>query len=242
MPDPIVFIPGLACTGALFRRQVEVLAAEHPIEIADTMKDESIAAMAARLLANAPPSFALVGLSMGGYVALEVMRMAPRRVTRLALLDTSARPDTVEATSRRMALIRKAEQGGFAEIHPALWPMLVAPDRQADAELEGIVRGMVDETGPAAFMAQERAIIGRMDSRPFLSAIAVPTLVLVGAEDRLTPPDLAREMADAIPRAEMAVIEGAGHLSPLERPEEVTAALQAWLDGLAHTGVNPVQG
>jgi pimeloyl-ACP methyl ester carboxylesterase len=241
MPDPIVFIPGLNCTGALFRQQAEALGAEHPIEIADTTKDESIAAMAARLLANAPPHFALAGLSMGGYVALEVMRMAPRRVTRLALLDTSARPDTTEATSRRIGLIRKAEQGEFAQIHPALWPMLVAPDRRADAELEQIVRAMTDETGPVAFIAQERAIIGRMDSRPFLSTITVPTLILVGADDQLTPPELAREMADAIPGAELVVIEGAGHLSTLERPAEVTAALRAWLDRPGHTDAQRVQ-
>src|SRR4051794_29550437 len=122
MPETLIFVPGLNCTGALFRHQVEALEAEHPIAIADTMKDETIAGMAARLLASAPPHFALAGLSMGGYVALEVMRMAPHRVTRLALLDTSARPDNTEATSRRIALMRKAEQGEFAEIHPALWP------------------------------------------------------------------------------------------------------------------------
>ena len=236
MREPLVFVPGLNCTAALFRHQIEALGAEHPIEIADTTQEATIAGMAARLLASAPPRFALAGLSMGGYVALEVVRMAPHRVSRLALLDTSARPDTSEATSRRIALMRKAEQGKFAEIHPVLWPMLVAPDHETGAELEGLVRAMADETGPVAFMAQERAIIGRMDSRPFLQAIAVPTLVLVGGQDRLTPPELAREMADAIPQAELVVIDGAGHLSPLERPAEVTAALQAWLDRPAATG------
>jgi pimeloyl-ACP methyl ester carboxylesterase len=240
MHEPLVLVPGLNCTGALFREQEEALKAEHPVQIADTTRDETIAAMAARLLANAPSRFALAGLSMGGYVALEVMRIAPGRVTRLALLDTSARPDTTEATSRRIALIRKAEHGEFAQIHPALWPMLVAPARQSDAELEGIVRAMAEETGPDSFIRQERAIIGRMDSRSFLSAIAVPALVLVGGEDRLTPPELAREMTDAIPQADLVVVEGAGHLSTLERPAEVTAALQAWLSRPAQSVADPV--
>lgn len=229
MTEPLVLIPGLNCTDMLFADQVAELGRARAVSVADHRQDESIAAMAARAIAAAPERFALAGLSMGGYVALEIMRMAPGRVTRLALLDTSARPDTLEATARRRRLMELAGRD-FTAVHGELWPILVAPARRNDAELEARVRAMADETGPEAFVRQERAIIGRMDSRPFLASIAVPTLVLVGEHDALTPPDDAIEMKQAIPGASLAVIEEAGHLTALERPGEVSAALAAWLE------------
>ena len=186
--------------------------------------------MAARFLASAPPRFALAGLSMGGYLALEIARMTPFRVTRLALMDTSARPDDEDATARRRKLMAMAESGGLPAVHDILWQKLVHEDRLGDAELEALVRRMLLDTGPEAFVRQQRAIIGRMDSRPTLGALTMPTLVLVGEDDGITPPKLAYELADGLADADLVVVPECGHLSAIERPEAVTAALRRWLD------------
>ena len=161
---------------------------------------------------------------------MEVMRQAPERVSRLALLDTSARPDSVEASQDRERLIALAEAGRFEDIHSKLWPRLVHPDRQADQALQEIVLGMMRETGAEAYIRQQRAIMARADSRPNLPGIEIPTLVLVGEGDVITPPEIAREMAEMIEWASLVVVPGAGHLSTLEQPERVIQALQLWLN------------
>lgn len=229
MPEPIVLVPGLACTAELFAPQIAALEGAHPISVADHASDESIPAIARRLLDAAPPRFALAGLSMGGYVALEVMRQAPGRVSRVALLDTSARPDTDEGRANRERLIALARAGRYEEIDDILWQRLVAPHRRGDAALSAIVSGMRQATGPEAFVRQQHAIMGRADSRPGLAGIEIPALVLVGEEDVITPPEHAREMAEAIEWASLVVVPGSGHLSTLEAPEVVNAALSAWL-------------
>lgn len=229
MAEPLVLVPGLNCTDALFRPQSDVFSTERHVLIVDQTQDDTIAAMAERALAEAPPRFALGGLSMGGYVALAMQRMAPERVTRLALLDTTARPDTEDGTARRRTLMELARTGRFAEVHQALWPRLVHPDRHADAALEAIVRQMMDDTGVDAFCRQQEAIIARPDSRPLLSAITCPTLVLVGAQDAITPVEMAQEMADAIPGATLMIVPETGHLATLEAPVHVNAALAKWL-------------
>jgi len=227
--EALVLVPGLNCTRALFGAQIEALGSDRPILVADHSRDETMEALAARLLAAAPQRFALAGLSMGGYVALAVMRQAPHRVTRLALLDTNARADAPAARENRERLIALAQGGCFAEVHDALWPRLVHPDRQADAGLEATVRGMMTETGPEAFVRQQRAIMTRPDARDGLARIQLPTLVLVGAEDVLTPPEQAREMAGLIPGASLVEVPRCGHLSTLEEPDAVTEALRGWL-------------
>ncbi len=229
--ESLVLVPGLNCTRALFAPQMEALGSVCDITVADHTRDETMAAIAMRLLADAPDRFAVAGLSMGGYVALAVMRQAPVRVTRLALLDTNARADTPEATQNRERLIGLAQTGRFAEVHEALWPRLVHPDRRSDSALERTVRGMMDDTGPDAFVRQQRAIMSRLDSRDLLKAVSVPTLVLVGENDELTPPEQALEMAGLIPGAALVAVPGSGHLSSLERPDEVTRALRRWLGG-----------
>jgi pimeloyl-ACP methyl ester carboxylesterase len=188
-----------------------------------------MAAVAAAVLETAPPRFALAGLSMGGYVALELWRQAPGRIVKLALLDTQARADAAPAAEVRKRMIELGEDGKLDKIHEALWPRLVSPGRREDRALEIVVRRMLQEVGAAAFVRQQRAILGRPDSRATLPTIAVPTLVLVGSEDQLTPPDLAREMASAIAGANLVMVPGAGHLSSLEKPDAVTAALAGWL-------------
>lgn len=229
MAETLVLIPGLACTARLFEPQVAALASERTILVADHTRDDSIPAIAARILREAPERFAVAGLSMGGYIALEVMRQAPERVARLALLDTSARPDSVEASQDREQLIALAEAGRFEDIHSKLWPRLVHPSRQADHGLQEIVLGMMRETGAEAYGRQQRAIMGRPDARPNLPGIEVPTMVLVGEGDAITPPEIAREMAEMIEWASLVVVPESGHLSTLEQPERVTQALSLWL-------------
>ncbi len=230
MADTLVFIPGLACTSRLYEAQIEVLSGDRTIIVADHTRDDSIHDMASRLLREAPERFSLAGLSMGGYVALEIMRQAPERVERLALLDTSARPDTPEASQDRERLISLAQAGRFQDIHAKLWPRLVHPDRQNDHDLQDLVFGMMRETGADAYIRQQRAIMARPDSRPLLPGIEIPALVLVGEGDAITPPDIAREMAEMIEWASLVVIPDAGHLSTLEQPERVTHALRLWLE------------
>lgn len=231
MPDrlPLVLIPGLLCDAALWAHQVANLGDIADMTVADVTRDDSIAGMARTVLAQSPERFALAGLSMGGYVAHEIMRQAPERVARLALLDTSARPDTPEQRSRRQGLIDLAKIGRFKGVTPRLLPLLIHPDRQQDTALTEAVMAMAEHVGRDAFLRQQQAILGRIDSRPHLADYGVPTLVLVGREDALTPPDAAEEMAQIIPDATLVVIEDCGHLSTLERPEETTAAMHAWL-------------
>jgi pimeloyl-ACP methyl ester carboxylesterase len=230
IPEPLVLIPGLNCTPALYAPQWPALAPGRQILVAETATDDTIAAMVERLLAAAPERFALCGLSMGGYVAFEVMRRAPERVTRLALLDTTAKPPTPETNAPRDQMIALAEKGVFDNVVTVLWQKLVAPDRLADEALRLQVRAMAEAVGPAGFIRQQRAIIGRSDARPVLATIAVPTLVVVGAEDAITPPDDAREIAAGIgTQARYLEVPGCGHLSTLEAPDIVTPALLDWL-------------
>jgi len=188
-----------------------------------------MAAIARRILAMAPPRFALAGLSMGGYIAFEIMRQAPERVAKLALLDTGARADVPEMTERRHALMAVAEGGRYAEIPDLAFPLYVHPDRRDDEALKRIVRAMAMETGLEGYLRQQRAIMSRPDSRPGLAAIKCPTLVLVGEGDEATPPELAREMAAGIAGSRLVIIPNSGHLSTLEQPQAVTAALVEWM-------------
>lgn len=224
----LVLVPGLNCTADLFAPQAEALADLAGITIADHSSDDTVEEIAKRLLAAAPPRFALAGLSMGGYVALEVMRQAPQRVQKLALLDTRASADMPEDTEIRMAAIKMAQTGRFDDIHGVLWPRLVHLKRVGDKDLEATVRSMADQTGPARFIRQQKAVIARPNFEPGLKAIRCPTLVLVGDEDAITPPFMSEDMAEAIPGAKLTVVADCGHLSTLERPEAVNAALVEW--------------
>jgi pimeloyl-ACP methyl ester carboxylesterase len=226
---PIVLVPGLLATARLYGAQLPELWRYGPVTVADHTRDDTMEAIARRILADAPPRFALAGLSMGGYVALEIMRQAPERIVRLALLDTSARPDTVAQRERRSGQISLARSGRFDEIPDQQLPLLVHADRRNDEALRRLVDLMADETGAAAFIREQRAIMGRVDSRPDLRAIRCPTLVLVGDGDALTPPELAEELAEGIDGARLVVVPDCGHLSTLERPSQVTSALVDWL-------------
>ena len=227
---PLVLLPGLASDGALWAAQVRDLADVADPSIGDTLNDDSLTAMAERVLATAPPRFALAGLSMGGYLAFEIWRQAPGRVLRLALLDTSARPDTPEQTAYREQAIKSARGPvDFARLARIGLDQLLHPGT-GDAVRDAVV-AMSVRVGAERYVAQQRAIIGRMDSRPTLETIAVPTLVLVGAGDTLTPPPLAEEIAAGIPHARLATIPDAGHLPTMEQPAIVSEHLRRWLLG-----------
>ena len=231
MPDPlpIVLIPGLTCSARLYADQIPALWRFGPVTVADHTRDDSMAAIARRILAAAPPRFALAGLSMGGYIAFEIMRQAPERVARLALLDTGARAEAPEQAERRKVVIALAKSGRYSEIADIAFPIYVHRNRHNDAALKQIVRTMAAETGVEAYLRQQQAIISRPDSRPRLGAIKCPALVLVGDGDEATPPELAREIAGAIGDARLVVVAECGHLSTLEQPEKVTAALIDWM-------------
>lgn len=228
MSEPLILVPGLLCDERLFAPQLPPLAARTPIRIAETRLDDSLGAMAERILAAAPERFALAGLSMGGYVCFELIRRAPDRVTRLALLDTQARADSPEAAQRRRDLMALAERGEFLGVAPRLLPLFLHPDHIE--RLGPVVTAMAAAVGKEAFLRQQRAILDRPDSRPLLPSIRCPTLVLCGRQDRLTPPSLHEEMAAAIPDATLVVLPNCGHLAPLERPQAVAAQLLAWLE------------
>ena len=226
---PILMVPGLLCDAALWSPQVAHLTLRYACHIADVTSHDSIASMAAESLRAAPPQFVLAGLSMGGYVALEIMRQAPERALALMLLDTSARQDTPEQSERRQSLIALAKMGKFKGVTPRLMPLLIHKDRLEEQPLVQIVLDMAERVGQAAFLRQQTAILGRPDSRPFLSQIHVPTQIVCGDSDALTPPALAREMATDIPDARLTLVPDCGHLSTLERPEAVNAAFDGLL-------------
>jgi pimeloyl-ACP methyl ester carboxylesterase len=229
-PLPLVLVPGLNCSARLYADQIPVLWRFGPVQVADHTRDDSMDAIAMRILAAAAPRFALVGLSMGGYIAQTIIRQAPERVEKLALLDTSARPETPEQTARRKPQIALAESGRFGEVPALQFPVFVHRDRQGDEMLRQRVRLMAEETGAQAFLRQQHAIIARADARPLLPSIKCPTLVLVGDGDELTPLSLAQELAAGISGSRLVVVPDCGHLSTMERPGAVNAALTQWLE------------
>ena len=239
MPNPhtLLLLPGLLCDARLWR---DVIAGPEgaglrdlaECRVADLTQDDTLRAMALRVLDGAPDRFALAGLSMGGYVAFEILRLAPGRVTHLALFDTSARPDTPEAARRRRGLMALTRTGQFRGVTPRLLPSLLHPEA-VDGPLGHEVRAMADRVGREAFLRQQLAILQRPDSRPLLPAIACPTLVAVGEQDILTPPELAEEIAAGIPGARLARIPGAAHLPTMEQPAASTALMRDWLAATA---------
>ncbi len=225
----LVLVPGLICDEDLYAPQRAALAGSVDVVVPDVTGATSIAAMADAVLAVAPERFALAGLSMGGYVAFEVLRRAPERVRALALLDTSARPESEAQTARRRFLLDLARDAGFAAVLDELWPAEVAAAHVGDAALRARFDAMAQRCGPQVFRRQTEALMARADSRPDLAAIDLPTLVLCGREDRITPLDGHEEMAAGIPGASLVVLGRCGHLSSWEQPDAVTAALRAWL-------------
>lgn len=228
--EPVVFLPGLLCDQALWRHQVDALADICAPLIADLSLDDTIEAMARRTLAIAPPRFSLVGLSMGGYVAFEIMRQAPERVRRLALIDTSARADTLERTAKRRLGIESLRRGTFVGITRRLLEDLVHRDH-LDDHVATAMRGMASRVGKEAFLRQQTAIMSRPNATGHLADIDVETMIVVGAEDNVTPVEHAVEMHGAIAGSTLHIIPRCGHMPALEEPELVSKLIRDWLCG-----------
>ncbi len=225
----LVLLPGLLNTRRVFEQQIEALSDLADCVVPELWHHDTIGAMADATLALAPPTFALVGFSMGGYVAFEIMRQATQRVERLALMDTQATPDSAESTKRRRALLEQTKIGRFRGVQRTLLPQLVHSRHINDATITQPIFDMAQEIGADGFVREQRAIIDRADSRPMLVDIDIPTVVIVGRQDQVTPLPRSEEMAADIANSRLIVLEECGHMSPLEKPAEVTAALRRWL-------------
>ena len=230
----LLFLPGLLTDARLFQFQIEDLSDMAQSTVADLTVADTIEELAAEALSHAPPRFALAGLSMGGYVALEIMRQAPGRVLGLALLSSSARPDTTDAIVNRKKLMVQAESN-FQIVLDDLMPKLVHPSRMIYHSIIDTVYSMGHRIGKDAFMRQQRAIMGRIDSRPHLGRITGgPTMILCGRQDILTPLERHEEMAVAIPGSRLVVIEECAHLSTMGQPKLVSEAMRGWLQGIEY--------
>lgn len=227
---PLILIPGLLCDHGLWDQQLDALAAVADCLVTEKhMHYETIGQIADAIVAEAPARFALSGLSMGGYIALEIYRKYGDRVVGLALLDTSARPDTQEQKDRRHSMMGLCREQKFNKVLEMLFSVLVHPDRQEDSDLKRRVFDMAARTGPGVFLRQQCAIISRIDQRPNLSKISCPTTIICGQQDRITPLDCANEISGKIVRSNMVSIKECGHLSTMEKPEEVTKILYQWV-------------
>jgi pimeloyl-ACP methyl ester carboxylesterase len=226
---PIVLVPGLLSSPRIYAPVMPALWRLAPVMIANHIRDDSMHAIAHRILAEAPPRFALAGHSMGGYIAFEIMRQAPERVAKLALLNTQARPDTPEASAHRRDRIARAQEGGYHAVVDELCPGFVHPSRSTDAALRQLVHDMADDIGLEAFVKQQTAIMARPDSRPTLTAIRCPTLILTGDTDNTIPNSLSQEMADEIAGSWLVTLETCGHMAQVEQPEATAHALVEWL-------------
>lgn len=232
MKPQILLLPGLLNDASLFTEQTVALSALGTVQVADLTRSETIAELAREALGDAPDGrLVLIGLSMGGYVAFEIMRQAPERVAALVLMDTSARPDTPEGKAQREELISLAETD-LEAVTERLLPRLSHPDMMNLPTVRGVVQSMAVSLGKDVFIRQQRAIMSRPDSRPTLAKISCPTLVVCGRDDLITPPAMSEEIVAGIRNAELRIIEQCGHLSTLDQPEEVSAVLVAWIKKL----------
>lgn len=225
----LALLPGLGCDAAVWTRQVAGLGELVVPHVPDLAGGDDIASLARSTLAVLPDRFALVGHSMGGYVALEIMRRAPERVTRLALINTQPQRDTPEQADRRRRLVAQAERGEFDAVLDELLPLQFHPALGPDDAVVDAARQMAERVGQVAFLRQQRAIVSRVDSTPTLSTITCPTLVIGSDHDVIAPVERSRQMADRIAGATLVVLESCGHMGPMERPDEVTAHLRDWL-------------
>ncbi|MGR3436752.1 MAG: alpha/beta fold hydrolase [Shimia sp.] len=227
-PTPVVFLPGMMCDARLFAPQMDALSATRPVMFVPAL-GERIERMAQHVLEVAPARFSLVGLSMGGIVAMEVARRAKDRLRHLALLDTNPVSETPERAAAREPQIVAAKSGRLEEVmRDEMKPAYLA-ETPHKTEILAMVMDMARALGPEAFVRQSRALQRRRDQQATLRRITVPTLVLCGEHDGLCPPARHEFMAQMIPGAELRIVPGAGHLPTLEAPGAVTEALRSLL-------------
>lgn len=228
---PTLLLPGLLCDDTLWSDQVANLADVISPNIADLTLDDSVAKMARRALDYAPDEFVLVSLSMGGYVALEIMRQAPQRVRALALFSTSAAADTDDRAARRRESMASLQRGRFVGVTNKVVASLLHPSH-VKGPVANTLKTMAGRVGGEAFLRQQQAILDRVDSRSLLPHIGVPTLVVVGECDTITPPREALEIHLGVRSSTFTVMRNCGHLPVLERPQEATFLLRQWISGL----------
>jgi pimeloyl-ACP methyl ester carboxylesterase len=226
---PLVLLPGTLCDARLWSHPQTYLSDVAQVSVGELSGDNTVSGIARLVLATAPPRFALAGLSLGGIVALEIMRQAPERVTRLALLNTNARPMRVSQVKVWTDRMERARAGQLAAVVEEILPEWFGAGRGQPGAWWTTAEQMARSFSAEVFIQQAQANVGRVDSRPGLAHIACPTLVVAGREDNLCPLELHEEMAAAIPGATRVVVEQCGHLSALEQPQAVTALLRHWL-------------
>lgn len=225
MSEPLLLLPGMMCDARLWLPQVAALSAARTVQVGRITEGESVGEIAAAVLAEAPARFALAGLSMGGIVAMEVIAQAPDRVTRIALFDTNPKSEHPKVAEARAPLIAAAEQGRLEDVMAeTMRPEFLADGPGRDAIL-ALSFEMARGLGTGVFVRQSRALATRPDMQEALRRVAVPALILCGAQDRLCPPHRHELMAGLIPGAVLEIIEAAGHLPTLETPEAVNAAM-----------------
>lgn len=226
----LVLLPGMMCDARLFGPQIAAFSGRLAIHAAPITAHDTVAALARGVLEEAPPRFALAGLSMGGIVAMEIVRQAPDRIERLALLDTNPRAELDEVRRGREPQIAKVREGGLRGVmRDELKPNYLAegPQRQ---EVLDLCMAMAMDLGPAVFERQSRALQTRPDQQDTLASVRIPALVLMGREDRLCPLDRHQRMHELIAGSHFEIVDGAGHMPTLERPDAVNRALQHWLE------------
>ncbi len=230
MKEPLLLLPGMMCDARLYGPQIAAFSYDHAVMVAPFGLHDTVTAIAAEVLAQAPPRFALAGLSMGGIVAMEVARQAPERVTRLALLDTNPKAEAPEVAARREPQIAKVQDGQLRAVMRDEMKPNYLTDGPRMGEILDLCMAMAETLGAAAFVAQSRALQSRPDQQDSLRGVQVPTLVLCGEDDALCPLHRHELMQTLIPNSTLSVIKRAGHLPTLEQPDATNEALAEWLN------------
>ena len=229
---PLLLLPGLMNDERVWHPLLPALGAERPVRMAPTHVRDSAEASARDAIAAMPPGqFAVAGFSLGGYVALEVCRQAGERIAGLALLDTGARTDAEDTQASRTRMVQAMRSGGATldQIAAGFAARVVHASHLGDADLLRLLADMARVVGSDGFAKQQQAAIGRRDNRELLTTLQVPALVLCGREDQVTPLALSEEMAQLLPDASLVIVERAGHMTTLEQPDAVAAAVVDWL-------------
>ena len=222
----LYLLPGLLCDAFTFEHQRKALAADYDLRVLDFFGLDSLAAMADRVLAEAPAKFSACGFSMGGRVAMQILRQAPGRIERLCLLDTGVVPAAPGEAEKRQVLVDIAYRDGMDALTDAWLPPMLHPARRTDEAFVAPLRDMIRRASPDIFAGQIRALLGRADMRPVIATITCPTIVAVGRQDEWSTVPQHEEITSAIPGAKLRIVEDSGHFVPVEQPEVLTAILR----------------
>lgn len=227
--ETLYLLPGMMCDRSLWRHQIETLSSLYDVRVADFTNGDSIDHFADQVLKDAPDEFSLAGLSMGGYVAFEILRRKPDAVKRLALIDTSPFADLEDHVVFRKSIMDVARDQGMGQVMETLLPRMIHPSRYEDEPLVTQIDAMAHRVGADVFINQQVALLNRRDSFESLKEITCPTCVIVGRQDQLTPIKLSRQMADEMSNAKLVEVDTCGHLSTMEQPEALSAVLRLWM-------------